>query len=91
LGEEDCCGYRDWLDEAIENAQCALDAYVLKTTHVHLLLTPKKAEEVLGLIILQGALADTRRSRWNPRFRRSAASRISFCRKRAAHFRQGAR
>jgi putative transposase len=54
FAEEDYFTYRHWLSEALGEAQCALHAYVLMTNHVHLLLTPKKAEAVPGLIISLG-------------------------------------
>ena len=54
FGEEDYCSYLHWLGEALGEAQCALHAYVLMTNHVHLLLTPKKAEAVPRLIISLG-------------------------------------
>ena len=54
FGEEDYQSYLHWLGEALEEAQCALHAYVLMTNHVHLLLTPKKAEAVPRLIISLG-------------------------------------
>lgn len=43
-----------WLKGALLENQCALHAYVLMTNHVHLLLTPKKAEAVPKLIISLG-------------------------------------
>ena len=54
FGEEDYQSYLRWLGEALGEAQCALHAYVLMTNHVHLLLTPKKAEAVPRLIISLG-------------------------------------
>ena len=39
------------LDDFQGETQCALHAYVLMTNHVHLLLTPKKAELVPRLIM----------------------------------------
>ena len=51
FGEEDYSSYLHWLGEALGEAECALHAYVLMTNHVHLLLTPKKAEAVPRLII----------------------------------------
>jgi hypothetical protein len=38
-------------------AECALRAFVLMTNHVHLLLTPKRAEVVRKLILGQRKLA----------------------------------
>ena len=52
--EEDYLGYLHWLGEALGEARCALHAYVLMTNHVHLLLTPKKAEAVPKLLISLG-------------------------------------
>ena len=54
FGEEDYRSYLNWLAEALAEADCALHAYVLMTNHVHLLLTPKKAEAVPRLIIALG-------------------------------------
>src|SRR5260221_7693821 len=54
FGEEDYLSYLHWLKEALAENQCALHAYVLMTNHVHLLLTPKKAEAVPKLIISLG-------------------------------------
>ena len=38
--------YRDWLAEAAEAYGCAIHAYVLMTNHVHLLVTPERAESL---------------------------------------------
>jgi putative transposase len=54
FGEEDYSSYLHWLGEALAEAQCALHAYVLMTNHVHLLLTPKRAEVGPRLIISLG-------------------------------------
>lgn len=54
FAEEDYYTYLHWLKEALAEAQCALHAYVLMTNHVHLLLTPKRAEAVPRLIISLG-------------------------------------
>ena len=54
FGEEDYQSYLHWLGEALAANQCALHAYVLMTNHVHLLLTPNKAEGVPHLIIALG-------------------------------------
>jgi putative transposase len=54
FGEEDYQSYLHWLGEALTANQCSLHAYVLMTNHVHLLLTPKKAERVQHLIIALG-------------------------------------
>jgi putative transposase len=52
--EEDYSSYLRWLDEALRESECALHAYVLMTNHVHLLLTPQKANAVPKLIISLG-------------------------------------
>ena len=54
FAEEDYASYLHWLGEALSEAECKLHAYVLMTNHVHLLLTPKKAEAVQKLIISLG-------------------------------------
>jgi putative transposase len=54
FAEEDYLSYLHWLGEALGEVQCALHAYVLMTNHVHLLLTPKKAEAVPKLVISLG-------------------------------------
>ena len=52
--EEDYFTYLHWLQEALKQAGCVLHAYALMTNHVHLLLTPKKAETVPKLVISLG-------------------------------------
>lgn len=52
--EEDYQSYLHWLGEALTEAGCVLHAYVLMTNHVHLLLTPVKAELVPKLVISLG-------------------------------------
>ena len=54
FAEEDYHTYLHWLGEALIKEGCALHAYALMTNHVHLLLTPKKAESVPQLIIALG-------------------------------------
>src|SRR6266496_5376997 len=54
FAEEDYLSYLHWLGEALGDAECKLHAYVLMTNHVHLLLTPKKAQGVPRLIIFLG-------------------------------------
>ena len=54
LAEEDYYTYLHWLGVALKESGCALHAYALMTNHVHLLLTPKKAESVPGLLISLG-------------------------------------
>ena len=43
---DDYARYRDWLIEAADDYGCAVHAYVLKTNHVHLLVTPSTAESL---------------------------------------------
>lgn len=52
--EEDYHAYLHWLGEALTKERCALHAYALMTNHVHLLLTPRQAENVPRLIIALG-------------------------------------
>ena len=54
FAEDDYASYLHWLGEALIEAECALHAYVLMTNHVHLLLTPKRAEAMPRLIISLG-------------------------------------
>ena len=54
FAEDDYSSYLHWLGEALTESECLLHAYVLMTNHVHLLLTPKKAEAVPKLIISLG-------------------------------------
>jgi putative transposase len=54
FGEEDYRSYLHWLGEALGESECALHAYVLMTNHTHLLLSPKEAAAVPGLIIALG-------------------------------------
>lgn len=44
--EEDYQRYRGWLGEAAAEYGCAIHAYVLMTNHVHLLVTPRRAESL---------------------------------------------
>jgi REP-associated tyrosine transposase len=46
FSEEDYEHYRGWLGEAAAEYGCAIHAYVLMTNHVHLLLSPSKAESL---------------------------------------------
>ena len=46
--------YRDWLGEALTGSGCRLHAYALMTKYVHLLVTPRMAEAVPGLVISLG-------------------------------------
>src|ERR1035437_6138406 len=54
FAEEDYFTYLHWLGEALKESGCALHAYVLMTNHVHLLVTPEKAEKIPKLIISLG-------------------------------------
>ena len=54
LNEQDCLAYLGWLDEALQQTGCQLHAYVLMTNHVHLLLTPAKADAIPKLLISLG-------------------------------------
>jgi putative transposase len=54
FAEDDYGTYLHWLSKAVAESECALHAYVPMTNHVHLLLTPKKAEAVPKLIISLG-------------------------------------
>ena len=54
FGREDYDSYLHWLRQALAEAECALHAYALMTNHVHLLLTPTKADKVPKLIISLG-------------------------------------
>lgn len=52
--EEDYHTYLHWLGLAVKETDCSLHAYALMTNHVHLLLTPRKAEAIPRLIISMG-------------------------------------
>lgn len=52
--DDDCNSYLHWLGESLGDAGCALHAYVLMTNHVHLLLTPSRAETVPKILISLG-------------------------------------
>ena len=54
LVEEDYQAYLGWLAEALITSGCQLHTYVLMTNHVHLLITPDKAESVPKLLISLG-------------------------------------
>jgi putative transposase len=54
FAEEDYHAYLHWLGQALAEAHCHLHAYALMTNHVHLLLTPRRAETVPRLIISLG-------------------------------------
>jgi putative transposase len=52
--EEDFFAYLHWLAEALKETGCDLNAYALMTNHVHLLVTPEKAESIPKLVISLG-------------------------------------
>jgi len=52
--DEDYSLYLHHLEELSRKFRCAVHAYALMTNHVHLLLTPRKAEAVPRLIIALG-------------------------------------
>jgi putative transposase len=54
LNEADYLAYLGWLDEALQQTGCRLHAYILMTNHVHLLITPEKAETVPKLLVSLG-------------------------------------
>ena len=54
FSEEDYTSYLHWLGESLSINECQLHAYALMTNHVHLLLTPRKAEAVPKLIMSLG-------------------------------------
>lgn len=54
FGEEDYQSYLYWLGEALKKEQCTLHAYTLMTNHVHLLVTPERAEAIPRLVIALG-------------------------------------
>jgi putative transposase len=54
FAEEDYSSYLHWLGEALRETECALHAYVPMTNHVHLLLTPTRAEAIPKLLIFLG-------------------------------------
>lgn len=54
FSEEDDCSDLHWLDEALRATDCQLHAYALLTNHTHLLVTSKKADAILKLIMSLG-------------------------------------
>ena len=44
FADEDYLAYLRWLGEYAKQSGCAIHAYVLMTNHVHLLLTPRRAD-----------------------------------------------
>jgi putative transposase len=54
FGEQDYLAYQHWLLEVLNEQGCALHAYVLMTNHVHLLITPTRAEAISQLVMSLG-------------------------------------
>lgn len=54
FADEDYQAYLHWLEEGLQKTGVRLHAYVLMTNHVHLLLTPKAADDIPRLIIALG-------------------------------------
>ena len=54
FADEDYQAYLHWLGEGLQKTEGRLHAYVLMTNHVHLLLTPNAADDILRLIIALG-------------------------------------
>jgi putative transposase len=54
FGEEYYQAYLHWLGEALKKERCELHAYALMTNHVHLLVTPVRAQSIPRLIIALG-------------------------------------
>lgn len=52
--EEDFHTFLHWLGESLNTFSITMHAYVQMTNHVHLLLTPMRAEDVPSLMILLG-------------------------------------
>ena len=50
FGEEDCIAYLAWLGQYAAGYGCSVHAYVLMGNHVHLLLTPSRANGVAKLM-----------------------------------------
>src|SRR5579863_7267975 len=46
LCDDDYVRYRDWLIAAAAEQGCSIHAYALMTNHVHILVTPKRAESL---------------------------------------------
>lgn len=44
FADDDYLAYLQWLGEYAKQSACAIHAYVLMTNHVHLLLTPRRAD-----------------------------------------------
>ena len=54
LGDDDFLTYLHWLGQALHETDCQLHAWVLMTNHVHLLVTPTRADAVPKLLISLG-------------------------------------
>ena len=54
FAEEDYHAYLHWLGEALAREGALLHAYALMTNHVHLLVTPPRAESVACIVIALG-------------------------------------
>ena len=54
FNDDDYRIYLHWLGEALRDTGCQLHAWVLMTNHVHLLLTPERADAVPKLLISLG-------------------------------------
>lgn len=52
--DDDYLAYLHWLNEALKSTGCQLHAYALMTNHVHLLITPEKADAIPKLLISLG-------------------------------------
>ena len=80
FGEDDYRFYLDCLDRSLADSGCRLQAYVLMPNHVHLLLTPQRADQVPRLLISLNRryVQQINRSQgrsgslWDPRYRSSA-------------------
>lgn len=54
FSDDDYLAYLHWLGKALAENACHLHAWVLMSNHVHLLLTPERAEAVPNLLISLG-------------------------------------
>jgi REP element-mobilizing transposase RayT len=88
----DCARYRGWLAEAATQYGCAVHAYVLMTNHVHLLVTPARAESLprtmqsLGRRYVRYANDTYRRTGtlWEGRYRAAPSTARPICWRAAA-------
>ena len=62
--ERDRVAYLDWLSQYAAASGCAVHAYVLMGNHVHLLLTPSRADSVACLM---HALGERTEAHWDER------------------------